>query len=99
VYQATEEVLGPLTLADLVFGLQAVAKKHRQQQLAYSIKVWQPGKGGGAWRGGQREGLRKDWKAFLCRGGHGNVLARRIRSIFQSKQAAAAAAAAEAQTL
>lgn len=39
VFQATEETLGPLSLADLVFGLQAVAKKHRQQGLTYSIEV------------------------------------------------------------
>jgi hypothetical protein len=39
VFKATEETLGPLSLADLVFGLQAVAKKHRQQQLKYSIQV------------------------------------------------------------
>jgi hypothetical protein len=39
VYQATEEVLGPLSVADLVFGLQAVAKKHRQDQLSYNIQV------------------------------------------------------------
>jgi hypothetical protein len=39
VLKATEETLGPLSLADLVFGLQAVAKKHRQQALKYSIQV------------------------------------------------------------
>ena len=40
VYTATEEVLGPLSLADLLFGLQAVAKKHRQQGLSYTVQVW-----------------------------------------------------------
>jgi hypothetical protein len=42
-------------LADLVFGLQAVAKKHRQQQLKYSIQVcseYEFGKGGARCRGG-----------------------------------------------
>jgi hypothetical protein len=37
VYEASGEMLGPLSLADLVFGLQAVAKQHRQQGLSYSI--------------------------------------------------------------
>lgn len=39
VYKATEEVIGPLSLGDLVFGLQAVAKKHRAQGLAYAVQV------------------------------------------------------------
>jgi hypothetical protein len=46
VLKATEETLGPLSVADLVFGLQAVAKKHRQAGLTYSIEVRLSGGGG-----------------------------------------------------
>eukprot|EP00879_Flechtneria_rotunda_P019301 GHRR01020271.1.p1 GENE.GHRR01020271.1~~GHRR01020271.1.p1 ORF type:complete len:336 (+),score=134.59 GHRR01020271.1:75-1082(+) len=43
VYKATEEVVGPVSIGDLLFGLQAVAKQHREKGLAYDIHgtpVW-----------------------------------------------------------